>query len=259
MPTCGRFRTPRPWEEGGMHYGKNTVLSATFLSDADAVSRVLPAPLQLPDEPLVTVYGVMCRDVAWLAGKDYNIGAVDVACVFDGDVDHNVHGSFCVVMWENMTEPILGGRDHSGVAKIYADITDLQRTGDTCSTEVSHFGFPIFELSVSGLKPLDAQERAEIETAKRNSVWMNLKHFPNVENDGADVSYICTYPSSGTCPEALEGTGSVQFHRSTFEQNPTQFDVINLLADLPVREMRTSRLVVFEPMKALDRKPQRLR
>lgn len=242
-----------------MHYGHTTVLSATFLSDAETVSRVLPAPLQLPAEPLVTVYGVMCRDVAWLAGKNYNIGAVDVACVFDGEVDRNVHGSYCVVMWENMTEPILGGRDHSGVAKIYATITDFQRKGDACSTAVSHFGHPIFDLSVSGLNTLDTAARAEIEAAKHDSVWMNLKHFPNVENDGSDISYICTYPSSGTCPEAWEGTGSVQFHRSTFEQNPTQFDVINLLADLPILEMRTSRLVVFAPMKALDRRPKRLK
>ena len=241
-----------------MHYGQATVLSATFLSDVDAVSRLLPAPLQLPEEPLVTVYGVMCRNVAWLAGKDYNIAAVDVACVFDGEVDRNVHGSFCVVMWENMTEPILGGRDHSGVPKIYASITDFQRRDDTCSMAVSHFGHPIFDLSASGLTPLDNSARAEIEEAKRNSVWMNLKHFPSVENDEADVSYICTYPSSGTCPEAWEGSGSVRFHRSTFEKNPTQFDVINLLADLPIHEMRASRLVVFEPMKALDRKPQRL-
>jgi acetoacetate decarboxylase len=259
MPTCGRFRDPRPWESGGMRYGKVTALSATFVSDAAAVGHLLPDVLRLADEPTVTVYAVMCENVEWLAGKSYNIGAVDVGAVFDGDVDRNVEGSCCVVMWENMTEPILGGRDHSGVPKIYGSISDFENDGRTCRTSVSHFGYPIFELSVTDLTPLDAAARADIERAKRDAVWMNLKHFPSLENEGADVSYIATYPSSGTCTAASDGRGSVRFHSSSFEQNPTQYDVINLLAALPIGEMRTCRLVVMEPMMALDRLPQRLR
>ena len=88
---------------------------------------------------------------------------------------------------------------------------------------------------------------------------MNLKYFPNVQNDGADVCYACTYPSSGTCVAAWEGHGNIRFFPSCFEHNPTQFVLINLLSELPVLEVTQTRLVNWEPVMALDRKPRVLR
>ena len=67
MPTAIRFREPRPWEEGGRRYGKNTSLTLTFLTDAKLAQRLLPEPFHLGEEPLVSVSYVVCEDVDWLA------------------------------------------------------------------------------------------------------------------------------------------------------------------------------------------------
>ena len=179
MPTASVFREPRPCEQGGMRYGRNTALSVTFLTDAERAERLLPAPFRLAEEPLISVSLVQCEDVDWLAGRPYNLVGVDVAAVFDGELDKDVRGGFCAIMWENMTEPILGGRDHSGVAKVYADIPNLMRHGDTCHGNIAHFGYPILELSAIGLEPLSAEELGGIETALRERNWMNYKCFPN--------------------------------------------------------------------------------
>ena len=259
MPTASHFRDPRPWDNGGMKYGRNTALFVTFATDADLAARLLPKPFRLGDEALISVSAVMCRNVEWLAGMGYNLVGVDVAAVFDGQVDRNVSGTFCAIMWENMTEPILGGRDHSGVPKVYADITDLERTGDTCGASVSHFGHPILDMQVKGLKALPAERRTGMEQARRDGNWMNYKYFPNAQNDGADVSYACTYPTSGKCPEAWEGQGSVRFHPSSFEKNPTQHVLINMLAEMPVHDVRAAGLAVWEPFMALDREPRILK
>ena len=259
MPMVSNFREPRPWEQGGMRYGKVTVLAVTFLSDADAAARLLPDVLRVDDEPLISVYLSVCQDVDWLAGHDYNLVGVDVASVFDGKVDRDVHGNYCVVMWENMTEPILGGRDHSGVPKVYADIPNLLRHGEACRGSASHFGYPILETAARDLAPLSAARRAELEQAKRDGNWMNLKYFPNATNTGPDVCYACTYPSSGSCPAAWEGAGEIRFFQSSFEKNPTQHVLINLLANLPVLEVCLARIVVWEPFMALDREPRILR
>ena len=259
MPTVSIFRDPKPWEQGGMRYGRNTALSVTFLTDPDKAQRLLPAPFRLGDEPLVSVSVVQCEDVDWLAGKAYNLVGVDVAAVFDGKQDKDVRGAFAVVMWENMTEPIIGGRDHSGVPKVYAEIPDLIRHNDACSGEVSHFGHPILEISATGLEPSSAADRKQIETVKRDANWMNLKYFPNVQNDGADVCYACTYPASGVCADAWRGKGQISFHESSFKENPTQYVLINLLADLPVLAVCHAQLIVWEPFMALDRLPRILR
>ena len=259
MPTASVFRQPRPWENGGMRYGRCTALSVSFLTDTDLAARLLPDPFRLDAEPLVSVSMVQCEDVDWLAGRPYNLVGVDVAAVFDGKVDKNVRGGFCVVMWENLTEPIIGGRDHSGVPKVFADIPNLMRHGDACHGSVSHFGHPIIEMKSTGLTQLTDNHREELEVAKRDSNWMNFKYFPNVQNDGADVSYACTYPTSGKCTAAWEGEGAIRFFDSTFAKNPTQYVLINLLAELPVHEVRFAKLVVWEPQMALDRPPRILR
>ena len=259
MPTGSVFRDPRPWEQGGMRYGRNTALTVTFLTSEEGAAALLPEPFHLGDEALVSVSIVQCEDVDWLAGRAYNLIGVDVAAVFAGEVDKDVVGAFCVVMWENMTEPILGGRDHSGVPKIYADIPNLLRHGDECRGSASHFGHPILDVAARELRPLSQEQRAELEQAKHDSIWMNLKYFPNVKNTGPDTCYACTYPASAQCPTAWEGKGEIQFHASTFEKNPTQYVLINLLKELPVLEVRTTRLIVWEPFMALDREPRILR
>jgi len=242
-----------------MHYGKVSVLSVSFVTEHDMVARLLPEPFRPADEAVVNVGLSVCEDVAWLAGRAYNLLGVDVAAIFGGDVDHDVHGSFCVVMWENMTEPIIGGRDHSGVPKVFGDIPNPTEEAGNWRGRLSHFGHPIMEMAVSDLTPLTAEARSELERARREGNWMNYKYFPRLENDGADVSYAAVYPTSGTCTAAWEGQGTIGFHRSSFEQNPTQYKVINLLADLPIHKVTTARRTIWEPLKAIDRLPRRLR
>ena len=259
MPTCTKFRDPRPWDSGGMYYGRSSAITVSFLTDAEAAARMLPEPFKVADEAVINVSHVVNEDVAWLAGRAYNLVGVDVAAIFDGKVDRDVRGGFCIVMWENMTEPILGGRDHSGVPKVFADIPNPTEKGGSWQAELSHFGHPIMDLSVTDLAPLGDGRRRELEEARRDSIWMNHKYFPNLENTGADVSYVAVYPTSGTCTEASEGRGTIRFHRSSFEKNPTQYEVINLLADLPIHEMRLARRHVWEPLMCLDRPPTRLK
>jgi len=259
MPTCSQFRVPRPWERGGMRYGKSTALSVTFLSERESVEPLLPAPFHSGTEPLVTVSCVMHEDVDWLGGRGYNIVGVDLSAVFDGEVDHNVRGSYCVVMWENMTEPILGGREHSGVPKVFGEIPNLRDDGGTWKGTLSHFGHRILDISVTALTPLSAEERADLERARRDGIWMGYKYIPRLENDGGDVSYATVYPSSGHCRDAWRGRGSVRFYPATFQQNPTQYEVINLLASLPIQQVRSASLIVWEESMLLDRLPRRLR
>jgi len=258
MPTCGKFRDPRPWESGGMRYGKVTALSVSFLSERDAVGDCLPEPFRPDEEPVVSVTMQKCEDVDWLAGRGYCLVGVDAAAVFDGQRDRDVHGGYCIVIWEDMCEPILGGRDHSGVPKVFADIDFVQSDDDAWECRVSRFSHPIVSMSARDLKPLDREACDGLEEARRNATWMNYKYFPRLENDGADVSYATVYPSSGQCEAAWSGEGTVRFNTATFRQVPTQHEFINLLAALPVVEMRSASLVSWKEVRAIDRLPRRL-
>src|SRR5687768_4690870 len=154
MPTCAGFREPKPWESGGMRYGRVTSLSVRFRTDRSAVEQCLPEPFRTEQNPIVTVTLQKCEDVDWLGGRGYNLVGVDAAAVFDGQRDRDVHGSYCIVMWEDMCEPIIGGREHSGVPKIFANIDGIQTATDAWECKVSRFSHQFLSFSASGLKSL---------------------------------------------------------------------------------------------------------
>ena len=258
MPTCGKFRDPRPWESGGMRYGRVTAVSVSFVSELEAVSQCLFEPFRPDAEPLVTVCAQKCEDVDWLAGHGYNLVGVDVAAVFDGEVDRDVHGGFCVAMWEDMCEPIIGGRDHSGVPKIFGDIDVTSKGEEAWEVQVSRFGHRFIEFSVTDLEPLDRQACDGLERARRDATWMCYKYIPRLENDGADVAYATVYPSSGQCVSAANGKGAIKISTATAWQAPTQHEYINLLAGLPVKEIRSAMVVHWKEVRAIDRLPRRL-
>ena len=258
MPTCGTFRDPCPWEHGGMRYGHVTSLTVRFLTDRDVVEACLPEPFEVDAEPMVSVTLQQCRDVDWLAGRGYNLVGVDVASVFNGANDRNVHGGYCVVMWEDMCEPIIGGREHSGVPKIYADIDFHRGDDDGMRCQVSRFSHEFLSFAISDLDRIpDAQCRA-MEQARKAYSWMNYKYIPRLENDGADVAYVTVYPSSGQIVSSYRGTAAIEFCPATFCQVPTQHEVISFLASLPVLEIEGGILTRWKEVMALDRLPRRL-
>ncbi len=258
MPTCTKFRDPRPWEAGGMRYGSVTSLSVRFLTDRKAVEACLPEPFEVDAEPAVSVTFQECRDVDWLAGRGYNLVGVDVAAVFNGQQDRGVRGGYCVVMWEDMCEPIIGGREHSGVPKVFADIDFHRSDDDGRRCQVSRFSHEFLCLSINGLQALTDEECRQMEQTRLDSTWMNYKYIPRLENDGADVAYATVYPSSGQCASAWRGTGEIEFRGATFRQAPTQHEVISFLASLPVHEVQSAVLANWKEVMALDRLPRRL-
>ena len=258
MPVRNRVRVAKPWEQGGLRYGKVRELSASFTTEPEAVAALCPPGFRPADEAVVTFRMQQCDDIDWLAGRGYNLLAVDVAAVFDGERDRGVAGALCIVIWENMTEPILTGREFSGVAKIYGEIPDPREEDGVWRAGVSRFGRPIVELSVSALRPRPEAAQRELEAARREGNYMQYKYVPGIEDEGADVAYAAVYPSTGSCVELCGGEGGAVVHRASFEQNPTQFELINRLADMPLLEARAAALARWEPAILLDRCPRRL-
>jgi hypothetical protein len=67
---------------------------------------------------------------------------------------------------------------------------------------------------------------------------MGWRYLPAVGGFGAALSEPTTFPSENVITEALVGEGEVDWNHLTWEQNPTQFHIVNALADLPILEYR---------------------
>ena len=137
---------------GSAEYLDVTTLSVGYVTDAKKLAQYLPQPVEPAEDPVVSVFYSMNREIEWLAGGSYNILGVNAAAVFKGKVDH-VEGAYCLVLWEDETDPILTGRELLGIPKIYADIEDHTAYRGRWQTSASHRGYKIVDMAIQDLKP----------------------------------------------------------------------------------------------------------
>ncbi len=215
-------------------YRDVTSITVPFLTDRDTLSAYLPEPFEVAEDAVVTVTYACNRQVDWLAGHGYNLVAVSAAAVFRGK-EETLAGNYTLVMWENLTDPILSGRELQGIPKIYADIEDHSVIDGQWRTSASHFGHKILDISAGDLREPSADEIAAYSLATQGKDHpMAWRYFPGIGGFGQSICEPTTFPSEAALTQTLVGQGRVAWQHLTWEQNPTQYHIVNALADLPV-------------------------
>ena len=60
-----------------------------------------------------------------MAGRSYNLIGVNASVKFKGKEDQ-LEGALTLSMWENLTDPILTGREIKRIPKVHSDIPNHQ-------------------------------------------------------------------------------------------------------------------------------------
>jgi hypothetical protein len=119
---------------------------------------------------------------------------------------------------------------------VFADIDDHSILGGHWRANASHFGNKIVDLSINNLAAVSAEDIAAQQHAdadKNNP--MALRYIPAVGGFGPPViNEVTLFPSENIVTEAWVGDGSLEWQELTWEQNPTQYHIVNALAALPV-------------------------
>jgi acetoacetate decarboxylase len=217
-------------------YHDVTAMTLSYVTDRQVLAQYVPAPFRVTDEAVVTIVYAKNRQVDWLAGHGYNLVGVSASVHFDGEND-SIAGQFALVMWENLTDPILTGRELQGVPKLYADIEEHTVVAGEWSTKVGHFGTSFLSLGASDLRDPTTEEIAAAADADPGTS-MGWRHLPGISGFGTTTSEPTAFPSKNEISWVQVGTGSVQWSEVTWEQNPTQFHIVNALAALPILEQR---------------------
>jgi len=233
MPTgFGPTRT-----ENVAHYGSVTTLTILYQTDKDALAALLPEPFEPPDNPEVTVYCQMCRQVDFMAGRGYNLVGVNLSAVFNGKKDRFAFPvNYAAVLWENDTFPIIHGREVLGAPKIYADIPDPQRHGNNWRFHCSVYGKRLVEAEIKNATPVDDTMRQQIEQMSGESLWVGWKYIPSTNGIGSDVSFPTVIPHKLTISEAWLGEGSHRFFEAAWEDVLVSAQVLQGLRTLVVKE-----------------------
>ncbi len=146
-------------------------------------------------------------------------------------------GRFLAVVWENLADPIITGRDEVGHPKLYAEIAEPRRWDGVQLCAAGWMGFRFLDLAVSDLHD------APYGSAKDPSDGtLMLKYVPRTgawgEGELRQVTLTPAADPDRTVERRLSGEGAVRFHRAAWSDLPTMYHVVNALAELPVVEPR---------------------
>lgn len=223
----------------------NLVLSVTVLTDERLLSELLPPDCTINGEPTLTLTMTFMSNIGWLAGHGYSILSIGFPIAYNSKERGRLIGNFTPVLWENLADPNMTGREELGFAKIYADIPPLLIVGDRYSARALWQGFQFFDLNVEDLK--ESPDQAPLSAGS-----FHYKFIPRTGALGeADCAYLEYAPPNQRATgyggmrnvRRLTGKGSFRFHRARWEDVPFQYPIINALADLPIYEFRNASVV----------------
>jgi acetoacetate decarboxylase len=219
-------------------YHDVTAMTVPYLTDREKLEALLPPKFSVADEALVTVFFACNKRVDWLAGRGYNMVGVNANVVYQG-AKERLEGSYSLVIWENLADPILTGRELQGIPKVFADIPDHSINSGTWRAGASHYGNGIIDMEISGLRAPELEEIAAAHAVQQSRdnpmTWRFIS--PSGNEDGGVDEYI-TFPSENKITQMHLGEGKLDWNELSWEQNPTQHHIVNTLAALPILEYR---------------------
>jgi hypothetical protein len=221
---------------------KSRTYAVSFLSERSQLEALAPPGFEVVGEPVVTVALTHMTEIDWLAGRGYSTLGVTFQARFNGTRDRAT-GPLLLVLWENLTDPILTGREQLGFSKIYCELPEPVIHGGETHCTASWLGFRFMDMRLTNMVEVEAPAEALAESPDDGSMKGTL-HYKYVPKTGAwgeaDAEYAVLSPLNPPLsqPTRWQGEGSVTFHRARWEDLPTQYMIVNALSKLEVKEYR---------------------
>lgn len=230
---------------------KATSLTLSAVTDPGALAALLPPGMTLAGEPRLEIVVTLLSDIGWLAGRGYNIVMVRIPARWEGD--EQIAGHFVPVVWENMTDPILTGREELGWPKLFAEIPPLDDTGSRMGGSARWDGFEFLKFAAEDLEP------AAVPTVATEPMIFR-KYIPRTGEWGtAEIDQMTVVEPGPPAPDIRScrvGLARFSFAGARWQDMPTQYPIVNALAALPLRAF--GRAVRLETAGGTDVSGQRI-
>jgi len=190
----------------------------------------------------------------WLGGSGYNhLGLYIHGTKYtqkDGTV---LTGTYLPLLFENLTDPIVTGREELGMPKVFCTI-DVRRRLDSYRIRAGWQGAMFGKFNLDGLQAADASTDKGIIGGEADNGIFSYKYSPAVGERGkADAEYAVFTPhiddvESRAVPcfvEKVWSCDSPSFSIDTLTEKdlPTLHHIVSKLAQIPVYEYVSAKVV----------------
>ncbi|MGE0304569.1 MAG: acetoacetate decarboxylase family protein [Acidimicrobiia bacterium] len=206
-------------------------ISIPFVTKPAALSELLPPWFGPADVATVTVSHLMYDGVDYIAGRGYNVLAVSLAARFPGR-EVPIDAPYAVVMWENLTAPIVAGREFLGHAKIFGEVGDVVEQAETMAFTCAEFGTPLVQGEVASLRPLSATSLGRLNERSATAKVFGWKYIPG--RHAPDVDYPTLVENPVVYRDGWTAVGEVVFCDVSWEEAPISSRIVAAIRRLPV-------------------------
>lgn len=222
-----------------------TTIAVSFKSNPEQLEALLPECFTLGEDPVVTISCSQMTNIDWLAGRGYSMIGLTFPAKYSGKKD-KLQASFLCVLFENMCEPIITGREELGFSKVYSEISGPLVSDNKAEVSAYWQGFKFLDIEVKQLVELPAEESAK-STGNKNGGMLHYKYIPKTGDWGdADIEYPTFTPASSDQSRVIKyfkGVGDISWNRSQWQDLPTLYNLVNTLADLEIIEYMDASLM----------------
>lgn len=216
---------------------KDLIVQAMFKADKEQLKKLLPPGFSLREPYAISFSFYYIRDIEWLAGRGYNVFGIFIPVTYQGAKDR-IDGDLLLVLWENMTDPIITEREDLGFAKVYCEVPEPQFIGDEVICRASWDGCQFAHLNLSGLK------EAPLSVAPSSHHSEGVLHYKYIPKTGcpgvADIEYAVLTPADSPNAKIDQivraDTARILIRQSSWEELPTLVHIVNILSALNLGE-----------------------
>ena len=248
MPThFGPSLGPRQGVDGRRYSNistpNDTTMQASFKVAPDNIEPLLPPGFKLREPSIITLNFSYITNIEWLAGRGYNTFGISVPATYVGQ-EETVHGELQLVLWENHADPIITGREDLGFAKIYCEIPNAQRLGESVICRASWDGFEFASLRFENFREVSLEalpNPSGVDGYEESAGLLHYKYIPKTGCPGqADAEYAVLTPAgwpNQTIEQVLIADhAKMNFNPGTWEQLPTLVNIVDILSRLSLGE-----------------------
>ncbi|EWY94922.1 salicylate hydroxylase [Fusarium oxysporum NRRL 32931] len=260
MPiSFGPFPGPRQTFSGEARNATDstfTTASIKFKTSRTLLQNLFPSPSFRFKSPGTVAYASFSQTtlnkMEWLGGSGYRHIGLYIHGVQYVQKDGTVRdGTFLPILWENLTDPIVSGREELGMPKLYCSI-DVWRRTNSYRIQTGWQGVNFGSFTLEGLHETDSGSSKGTIGGEDDEGIFAYKYIPKVGDRGkADVEHATFVPhseESKVVPSQVlrvftADKASFEFDPHDWEALPTLHHVVSRLAEVPVYEILGGKVV----------------